>query len=460
MKTTASKESFSQLCEQVREAMERLQVPGVAIGVIDGDEEYIGSFGITSVEQPMDVTDDTLFQIGSTTKTVTATIVMRLAEAGKLDLDVPVRKYLPALKLADEDVASRVTLRHLLSHTGGWDGDFFTDTGTGRDAIRRAVEKMKSLPQLTALGTVWHYNNAGFYIAGRVIEAVTRKSYEDVARELVLGPLGMKMSFFTADEAITYRVAIGHNNSPDETGNRPPKVARPWGLPRNAAPVGTIISTVPDQLKYARFHMGDGTAADGTRLLSSEAMEMMQTPRIEASNGEQFGIGWFIRDMDGVKQLRHGGATNGQMSAFVIVPSKCWALTILTNAGIGRALHTEITGWALKHYLGYAPPSDAPIESTPDELAPYVGQYSGLVVDLDLYLTDGALAIEAKPKSALPGQGMPPPEPPIALARYATDKLVMLDGAMPGAHIEFIRDHDSGEVTWLRFGGRIYARHR
>src|SRR3954451_3962874 len=126
---------FAQLGAQVEKEMARLNVPGVAVGVIEGDKEDIATFGLTSVEQPLPITEDTLFQIGSTTKTVTATPVMRLVEAAKLDLDVPVQTYLPSLRLSDPDVASRVTLRHLLSHTGGWVGDFFLDTGTGRDAI-------------------------------------------------------------------------------------------------------------------------------------------------------------------------------------------------------------------------------------------------------------------------------------------------------------------------------------
>ena len=447
---------FTQLCDRVREAMHRLNVPGVALGLIEGDREHVATFGTTNIEHPLPITEDTLFQIGSTTKTVTATIVMRLVEAGKLDLDAPVRAYLPNLRLADPDVAGRVTLRHLLSHTGGWVGDFFLDTGTGRDAIRRAVARMRTLQQLTPLDTVWHYNNAGFYIAGRIVEAVTRKPYEQVARQWVLGPLGMTMSFFTAEEAITYRVAVGHNNYPGEDGSRPATVARPWALPRNAAPVGTIISTVRDQLRYAHFHMGDGTAPDGTRLLSPESMRLMQTPRVEASNGEHFGIGWFLRDMNGTWQVRHGGATNGQLSAFVLVPSRQWAITILTNADQGRAFNTEITNWALEHYIGYQTPKDDPIDSAPEDLQPYVGRYTGIVVDLQIVLKDGKLILEHDFKQALPGQEMPPPEPPITLARYAPDKLIMLDGPLPGTHLEFIRE--AGRITWLRAGGRIYAR--
>jgi CubicO group peptidase (beta-lactamase class C family) len=314
---------------------------------------------------------------------------------------------------------------------------------------------MHRLPQITPLDSVWHYNNAGFYIAGRVIEVVTRKPYEQVAREMVLEPLGMTMTFFTAAEVITYRVASGHNN-PDHEGTHAAKVALPWGLPRNANPVGNIISTVRDQLRYARFHLGDGTAEDGERLLSAEAMKLMRTPRIEASNGEQFGLGWFLRDMNGTVQMRHGGATNGQMSAFVLVPSRHWAITILTNADLGRALHSKVTAWALEHYIGYVPPADEPIETTAKDLQPYVGRYGDAMIDLDVYIEGDRLIIQPQPKQGLPGQETPPPEPPATMARYAADKLVVLDGPMTGAHMEFVRDGD--KIVWLRAGGRLYGR--
>ena len=130
-------------------------VPGVAIGLIADGEEWFASFGVTSVEHPLPVDADTLFQIGSITKTVTATALMRLVEQSRLDLDVPVRRYLPELRLRDEDVARRVTLRHLLTHHGGWFGDFFDDTGSDDDALARYVERLDTLEQLTPLGALW-----------------------------------------------------------------------------------------------------------------------------------------------------------------------------------------------------------------------------------------------------------------------------------------------------------------
>ena len=119
---TASDADFRALCDDVRAAMERLGVPGVAVGVLRDDVMQTVGFGITNVEAPVAVDDHTLFQIGSITKTFTGTAILRLVEAGTLALDVTVRTYLPELRLRDEDVAAQVTIRHLLSHTGGWYG--------------------------------------------------------------------------------------------------------------------------------------------------------------------------------------------------------------------------------------------------------------------------------------------------------------------------------------------------
>ncbi|HEY0069924.1 MAG TPA: serine hydrolase domain-containing protein [Chloroflexia bacterium] len=451
-----SDHDFRMLGERVVEGMARLGVPGVAAGVISGDEEYTAGFGVTSITNPLPVDSDTLFQIGSTTKTVTGTIAMRLVEQGRLDLDVPVRSYLPELRLADEDVASRATLRHLFTHTGGWVGDYFDDFGMGEDALTRIVARLADLPQLTPLGEVWSYNNAGFYIAGRIIEVVTGQPYEHVARELVLGPLGMDMSFFFPSEVITYRVAIGHNN-PYVDGKFLTKIARPYALPRTSGAVGNIISTVKDQLRYARFHMGDGTAEDGTRLLSPESMRLMQTPHVAAADGQMFGITWFMRDMDGTWVLRHGGATNGQMSAFMFVPSRRFAITVLTNADRGRELHQEITTWALEHYLGLKPHEPEPLERDDQQLASYAGLYTGPMVDLDLQLRDGSLVVQDVPKVGLPGAELQPPGPPLRLAFSGEDLVTVLDEPMKGAHGEFLRG-PGGEVRWFRISGRVFGR--
>ena len=162
-----------QLREQTALWMETYRVPGVAVGLILDGEAYTLNLGVTSIENPLPITDDTLFLIGSTTKTFTATVAMRLVEQGKLDLDVPIRTYLPDFRLADEDAAATVTTRHLFNHTGGWVGDVFESTGNGDDALKKIVARLHEWPQVTPIGSVWAYNNSAFYVAGRVIEAVT-----------------------------------------------------------------------------------------------------------------------------------------------------------------------------------------------------------------------------------------------------------------------------------------------
>src|SRR5579884_3476508 len=167
------------LAARVKELAEEYQVPGVAVGIYLAGEEQYAVHGVTSIENPLPVDENTLFQFGSTGKTFTATAIMRLVEEGKIDLDAPVRTYVPELRLKDEDVAQRVTVLQLLNHSAGWQGDYFEDTGRGDDAYARYVEKMADLEQVYPLGTQASYNNASLALAGRVIEKVTGKVYED-----------------------------------------------------------------------------------------------------------------------------------------------------------------------------------------------------------------------------------------------------------------------------------------
>lgn len=447
-------DDFRLLCEQVVGAMERYHVPGVAVGIIHDGAEHVAGFGVTNVDHRLPVDADTLFQIGSTTKTFTATLAMRLVEMGKFDLDAPIRKYLPDFRLQDEDVAARVTLRHLFSHTGGWMGDYFDDLGDGDDALARYIAKMVELPQLTPLGAVWSYNNAGFGVSGRVIEVVTGKTYEAALKELVLDPLGLTMSFIFPKDVMTYRFAVGHNVVDDK-----PIVARPWPIARTGNCVGGIAATAKDQLRYARFHMGDGAAADGTRLLTRESIALMQTPQASAALGEMIGISWFIKDAGDVRIVRHGGATNGQMSAFMFVPERGFAITVLTNANRGGELHREITTWALEHYLGVKEPAHTYIAMTDAQLAAYAGRYTTALADTELKIGNGELVMYDTPKGGFPAKGSPPgpTPPPSRLAFIGTDRVLALDGHMKDMQGEFLC-HPDGRIAWFRFGGRIRAR--
>ena len=445
---------FRRLCAQVTAAMERLGVPGVALGVLHEGREAIAGLGVTSVENPLPVTPDTLFQIGSITKTYTATAIFRLIERGALALDAPLRAYLPDLRLGDEEVAARVTLRHVLSHSGGWQGDFYHECGRGDDALARMVAGMAGLPQITPPGTIWFYSNAGFFLGGRAIEAVTGRTYESALRELVLDPLSLKMSFFQASDVMTRRFAAGH-----EVIEGRPRVARPWEMPRALAPVGGIACPARDLLAYARFHLGDGRAPDGAPLLSPQSLALMRTPQRDASGREMIGLNWFLTPVDGATIARHGGGTNGQIAELCMVPARQFAVVVLANSDTARALCDEASHRALAEYLGLAIPDPAPLDLPPAALAPYVGRYDAAAIACQVSPGPEGLRLQALYKAMAAASGQPPPPalPTVRLAFYAADRFVVLDDPLRGQHGEFLRDA-KGRVVWLRFRMRLLAR--
>ena len=255
---------FRELDDRIEAAMKRYQVPGVAVGVWWQGREHLRGFGVTNVDHPLPVDADTLFRIGSTTKTFTATAMMRLVEQGRVDLAAPARKYLPEFGLSDEAAAANVTVRQLLNHSAGWMGDDYGDFGRGDDALARYVAAMKQLPQLTPPGQVFAYNNAAIVVAGRVIERLTGKPYETALQELVLGPLGLKHSGFFTDQLIGETISASHGVEKD----RAVVTTGAWAFPRSIDSTGGLISSAREQLAYARFHLGDGTGADGKRVLS------------------------------------------------------------------------------------------------------------------------------------------------------------------------------------------------
>lgn len=437
-------DQFSRLRDQAREAMVRLGVPGVALGVIVGGETLVDGLGVTSVDHPLPVTADTLFQIGSISKTITGTAAMRLVEQRRLDLDAPVRRYIPELRLRDADATERVTMRHLLTHTGGFQGDFFLDTGWGDDALARYVARMGELPQLAPLGALWSYCNAGFNLAGRVIEAVTGQTVERAIGELVFAPLGMDRAFFMPHEVMTHRFAVGHRS-----GAGGPEVLRPWPIPRAHSAVGAVCTSVSQLLRYAALH-----------LAPDAALAPMQEAQAQAGNfADQVGLTWMLRDVGGLRLVAHGGATNGQMAQLAMVPDRGFALALLTNGDRGGALNLELMMSALEIFLGAQIPAPEPIAWAPGRLAEYAGGYRSALTRVELRAEAGGLVAQVVPLGGFPDLDTPagPPPPPVRLAQTGEDRMLVLDAPYANNRCEIIRD-EGGRPAWLRFGGRAHRR--
>jgi CubicO group peptidase (beta-lactamase class C family) len=448
-----------ELRDLVVQGAEQLGVPGVALGLLlDGEETYV-THGVTSVENPLPVEEHTLFHIGSTTKTFTATALMRLVERGDVDLDATVRTYLPDFSVKDEDVSARATVLHTLNHTAGWDGDFFLDTGFGDDALERYVAAMSGLGQTSELGGQASYNNASFSVAGHIVAVVTGKTYEQATKDLVLDPLGLDESLFFLRDVITRRFAVGH--VPGEDGGV--GVARPYDMQRGNGPAGDIVSTAPDQIRYARFHLGDGRAADGTRVLSGATMRQMQTETSTFTSGESVGLSWMIQDVDGVRFVAHGGSTIGQQSLFELAPERGYALTILTNAHNGAQLNGEVAKWVRETYLGVVERDPEPIEIDAAALAEFAGIYARpevmttITVDGPRLLMTFDYTDEGR-ETVLRELGTLVPLPdPTHLAIVGPDEYFAVDGMAKGLRGKFLRS-DDGRVTSVDLGGRIANR--
>lgn len=453
------------LAEHVRRMATELEVPGVSVGVvIDGTEQY-AYHGVTSTTNPLPVDRTTLFQFGSTTKTFTATAIMVLMERGDLELDAPVRRYLPEFTLHDEDVAREVTVLQLLNHTAGWEGDLSDDTGDGDDALERYVALMKDIKQVTPLGATVSYNNASLSVAGRIIEKITGSSYEAAMRDLLLAPLGMTDTLFRMTEIMMRRFAVGHTQ--DEDGTITP--ARTWAIPRSNGPAGGLSATAADQIRWARFHLGDGTASDGTRLLSTESLKRMHEPTVSmpgSAIGDHVGISWLLRDVGDVRLVTHGGTTYGQHSEFAMVPERNFALISMTNCGPnGPKFNEELLTWALEQYLGVIQEEPVPVRLSDDALARYVGTYETIIIRCEITAEDGQLVanILVKPemRETLREAGQDPDEPqpelPLGLLSEDGDRYVITDGPAKGMKGYFQRDA-GGTVNGVHLGGRLATR--
>jgi CubicO group peptidase (beta-lactamase class C family) len=163
--------------------------PGATLGVVvDGEITAVGA-GVLNLNTGIEVTPDSVFQIGSVSKLWTATLIMQLVDEGKVELDAPVRTYLPAFSVADEAVASGVTVRHLLAHTSGIEGDVFDDVGTNDDCVSRYVEALAEQSTVHGLGETWSYCNSGYVLLGRIIEAVDETVWDTAIKERLGAPL-------------------------------------------------------------------------------------------------------------------------------------------------------------------------------------------------------------------------------------------------------------------------------
>ena len=440
----------------VAETAERLGVTGAAVGVwADGQEDF-GCHGVTSIENPLPVDQDTLFLLASVTKTFTATAVMRLVADGTVALDAPVRRYVPELVLADERAADEITVLNLLNHTSGLDWGLIGDFGEGDDALASYVARLAELGLIAPPGTRASYSQAGFNLAGRIVEKVTGLTYERAIASLVLSPAGLSHSFFDRDDIMTRRFAVGHNRGEDGTLS----IGRLWRRSRGDNPGGGIAASAADVLRWARFHLGDGVPG----VLPAEVLRQMREPTTAlrgSSLGEAIGIGWFLREIDGVRAAGHGGSANGQFAELLLVPERDFAVVALCNEGPdGIPFNQEVVRWALQEYLGITERAPEPLPFDEARAREVAGRYENEVMTFTVGINGAAVRMEVriKPEIRAAADKEPPPDPaPMDLGLLPRDEYIVTDGEYAGQRGFFSRD-ESGAVTGVDLAGRLASR--
>ncbi|HKP28834.1 MAG TPA: serine hydrolase domain-containing protein [Gemmatimonadales bacterium] len=366
------------LAAGLAELVKKHRVPGALAGVYRDGQVMTAGAGIANLNTGQPMTAGLGYLTGSITKVWTCTLLMTFVDEGRIDLDRPLIEYLPHLTFGDMEVARHVTTKHLLNHSSGLDaGDYIEDFGEGPSANRLYVEALARIGQIHPMGKYSSYNNAGWIIAGHLMETLSGKSWHRLLDERVIKPLGATRTFPDAEDGVLHGMAVGSVPDPNRPGEHmaTPKLL----LPKTFAPAGaTLVPTLDDNLLLARMHMRLGLAPNGNRVISEKLARAMQTRTIDHPSGPTtgFALGWGHSTAGGQVSLSHGGGSNGGRAQLVAVPGSDFAYATFINSNASDAFATELHAWLVEDFHPnppVAPPVPTPPANVP--LAPFTGVF-------------------------------------------------------------------------------------
>jgi CubicO group peptidase (beta-lactamase class C family) len=341
-------ERYARVDAYLRRALETLRTPGLSVVVVEGGVLAVSQgYGWADAGAGVPMTDATPVALGSTTKGLTALAVLQLVEQGRVDLDAPVTRYLPAFRVADAR-GGAITLRHLLSHQAGLPGGAVLDGAQDAAALARRVAALRDVALIAAPGEGYEYANDGYSVAGLVVQEVAGRPYERVVEERVFAPLGMARSTFDPVRAAAEGMAQGYAKRRGEVGPTPTAPSR--GL----APAGMAISTARDAGRYLLALLNGGALGDA-RVLSAAGTGALWTPHAPVGDGVAYGLGWQLREAEGRRLVEHGGNVPWGGSMFLLLPDRGVAVGVLANlAGPEKEAVAEDV---LRLVLGGEPPA-------------------------------------------------------------------------------------------------------
>jgi CubicO group peptidase (beta-lactamase class C family) len=325
--TRNSPTDFAVIDAYVEQQMHALRIPGLALGIVQGDQiVHLKGFGIAGPDGRA-VTPQTPFQLASLVKPMTGLAIMQLVEAGKIDLDAPVQRYLPTFRVADETASAQISVRHLLYHTSGLPGTLgmeYALSGDARpDALEARVEALRAVSLNRPVGASYEYSNPGYQILGLIVQQVSGQSYEGYMREHLFTPLQMQQTYTDWTQARSHGAASGY---------------RYWfGVPlpgeiaidRAGLPSGGVTASVEDVTHFLVAQLNGGRFGD-TAILSPAGIAEMQRPVIPLAD-EINGMDWGVRQYGGVTMISKGGDNGDFKTTMILIPERRLALVVLMN---------------------------------------------------------------------------------------------------------------------------------
>ncbi|MFD2445520.1 serine hydrolase [Bacillus sp. CGMCC 1.16607] len=369
---------FEQYCKEI---VDKYDIPGFSIGLSkDGELFYDRGFGYRNTAQKLPLSADTVFGIGSVTKSFTCVAILQLQEAGKLNVHDPVIKYIPEYKTPDENHTKQTTIHHFMTHSAG-----LPPLATLHGALKNSLEKepkfdedsqseekkenpLDKLPVidtyqdllefigkenyklLGAPGTEFSYSNDAYSLLGLIIERVSGKTYEQYVKDYILDPAGMHHSVFHIEELKNYDdVASLYNSRKKDDETIIFESNNPWDAPSMRA-AGFLKSTVNDMMKYLEIFRNGGKVGN-VQILSLESVELMTTPYIECAYEKYYGYGLMITpDFFGYKLVEHGGSVKGVAAQMAIIPEI--GVTGVSFANLAGVPSTKLLFSAFANFLG------------------------------------------------------------------------------------------------------------
>lgn len=311
----------------VQERMSAWSIPGLALAIVeDGQVTLTRGYGLADREQGRPMTPQTPVAVGSATKPITATAIMQLVEAGKVELDAPVTRYLPWFNL-DDPRSAQITVRQLLEHTSGIPASASLTGSQDPDALERRVRALEWEKLRSAPGARWEYANDGYNTLGLIVQAVSGTPYEQYVADRILKPLGMIRSTFDPVRAAELGLAQGYIKRKGELRAEKTRLTKAYN------PAGMLLTSAADAGRYLAA-LANGGALDGARVVSQTSLDQMWTPAARVADNLAYGLGWYLSQQEGLRAAIHPGEVLTMGSMLVLVPERRLGVAVLANLDV------------------------------------------------------------------------------------------------------------------------------